>query len=102
MGQVERYHLLLRLIFNILKIEHPSPDDRHLLILALQGMNDTIESNGLVTTLFVFGGFQSCTSPNKHSLDRSERFEALEKERSEMETIIAEQRIRRALKSKLR
>lgn len=100
-GPGERYHMSLRRVFNVLKQEHPSVNDKHLLRLALKGINDTMGPNGLVPSLLVFGVLPSFPSPTRNSPDQVERFEALKKAKAEMESIVAEQRIKKALKSKL-
>lgn len=91
--QEERYHLPQRRTFSILKPQHPSLNDNHVLRFALKGINGTMNPNGLVTSLLVFGVARSFPSPNKHSLYQTERFQALKKARPEMETIVADQRI---------
>ena len=100
-GQGERYHHTLRRIFNIVTKEHPSISDKHILRLSIKAINDTIGPNGLVPSLLVFGVLPSLPSPNSRSSEQQERFQALRAAKAEMETIIAESRIRRALHSKL-
>lgn len=91
----------LRRIFNVLKMEHPSINDKRLSRLSLTGINDTMGPNGLVSLLLVFGVLPYYPSSTKHSQDRFERFDALKIARAEMETIVREKRILKALKSKL-
>ena len=75
--------------------------DKHILRISLKGINDTIDQNGLVPSLLVFGVLPSFPSPSRNNPDQQERFEALKSARAEMESIVAEQRIRKALKSKI-
>jgi len=100
-GSGERYHMPLRRVFNVLKKEHTSLNDKNILRIALKGINDTMGPNGLVPSLLVFGVLPSFPSPSRNTPDQQERFEALRNARAEMESIVAEQRIRKALKSKL-
>ena len=100
-GQGERYHRPLRRVFNILKEEHKSLDDKHILRISTKAINDTMGPNGLVPSLLVFGVLPAFPCPNTKMPNQVERFAALRTAKAEMEKIVAETRIKRALKSKL-
>ena len=53
LGEVERYHSCLRLIFKKVQADFPHLDDNYALQLALKAVNDTAGPNGLVPTLLV-------------------------------------------------
>lgn len=69
--------------------------------MSIKATNDTMGPNGLVPTLLVFGVLPKCPGPNATNSCQMERFEELRLSRSEMESIVAEIRINRALRSKL-
>ena len=57
--------------------------------------------NGLVPSLLVFGALPSFPAPATNHPNQEERFQALRLARQEMETIVAQTRIKTALRSKL-
>lgn len=57
--------------------------------------------DGSFPPLLVFGVIPSFTCPNTKTANQTERFEALHPTEVEMEKVVAETRIKRALKSKL-
>lgn len=63
MGIVERYYLLLRRAYQIIKAE-PDQNNRNkagILQMAIKAVNDTAGPNGIVPTLLVFGAFPRIT-----------------------------------------
>lgn len=76
-------------------------DKETIVRLALKGCNDTLGPNGLVPTLLVFGTMPALPVPNSKSVKQRERLSALKLAKEEMERISAEQKLLRALRSKL-
>ncbi len=70
------------------------------LSVAVHGLNNTANSEGLVPTLLVFGTTPKIPLGNVEHLcpNQRQRFEAMEKARKEMEVIVAKQRLKLALK----
>ena len=64
-------------------------------------MNDTMNSDGLVPSLLVFGSLPRFPSSSSSHPKQSERMRALNMARLEMETITAELRIQQALRKNL-
>ena len=96
LGAGERYHDPIRRIFDKILFDHPSIDPPIALSVAVKAMNDTMNSNGLVPSLLVFGVPRFPSSSSSHP-KQSERMRALTMARLEMETITAELRIQQAL-----
>lgn len=70
MRKGEGYHRPLRLIFNILKTEYKTVDDKHILRISIKGTNGTMGTKGLVPSLLLFGilppfPFPKIKTPNK-------------------------------------
>lgn len=63
-------------------------------------INDTMGSNGLVPSLLVFRKVPSFPSPSRAQKRKEERFSVSQRERAEMATIVAEKRIKTALRIK--
>lgn len=72
-----------------------------ILRLATKACNDTLGADGLVPTLLVYGTLPTLPVTNGVNLAQKERMQALSLARDEMATLVAEQRILRALRSKL-
>ena len=92
----ERYHAPLRRIFKKIQLEYPMLNRDLILSIAVICLNNTAGPDGLVPSLLVFGmipkmplGHIETVMPNQR-----ERFAAMELSRKEMETIIAEQRVK--------
>ena len=76
----ERYHAPLRRIYLKLKIEYPSLNKNTRLSLAVQGLNNTAGSDGLIPTLLVFGMVPKIPIGNLEHIPPTQRelFQALE------------------------
>jgi hypothetical protein len=95
----ERYHNLLHRIYRKVKHDHPAISESLALSLANKSMNDTTGPEGLVPTQLVFGIVPrlSANGPLPH---HQERLLAMDSARREMDAIVSELRIKRALNSK--
>lgn len=100
-GNGERYHQPLRRIYNKIALENPSLKPETSLKLAIKAINDTMNSEGLVPSLLVFGCLPRFPGSNTNYPIQKDRFEALKTARAEMEQITAELRIRKALLSRV-
>ncbi len=78
-----------------MKIEYPNLDNPTTLALAVHGLNNTANPEGLIPTLLVFGSVSKIPLGNVESLapTQRERFAAMEAARKEMEKIVAKQMI---------
>lgn len=99
MGRVEQAHRTLRRIFRILTAEHPILTKAMRFHCAIKAINGTVGEKGLLPSTLVFGVTPSLVNSNVNLPEQSERFRALKRARDEAATVIAETRIRRALKS---
>ena len=97
----ERYHAPLRRIYQLLRNNNPNLSKSLALRYALKGINDTANLNGLVPSLLVFGVVPSFPLSNKPLPNQRARLQAIVDARLEMGSIVSEQRITRALRSKL-
>ncbi len=101
MGNGERYHDPLRRVFRKIKEDLPRMKNEIALRLALKACNDTLGPEGLVPSLLVFGCIPRFPSVESSIPAQKHRMIAMQKAKSEMETITAALRIRRALLSKV-
>lgn len=106
MGKVESAHGPLSRIYCTLSDRYPNLSDNLRLRFAVKALNDTAGTNGLVPSLLVLSTillYRCSWSGNSASVFPSEgstqRFNAMTAARKEAATIIAEKRIRLALKS---
>jgi len=100
-GSGERYHAPLRRLYNKIRFSIPNLEMQLCLRLALKAMNDTMNPEGLVPSLLVFGVLPRFPAVNTQLPNQVERMRALEVARAEMESITAELRLRKALNSNL-
>ena len=102
LSSCERYHAPLRRIYKKLQIEFPRLNEDTRLSLAVQALNNTAGPDGLVPTLLVFGMVPKLPLGHIENYPKSQRdrFAALEAARREMETIVAEQRLKVAEKAR--
>jgi hypothetical protein len=95
----ERYHDPLRRIYRKVRHDFPKITEHLALSLANKAMNGTVSPEGLAPTLVVFGIIPRLSAdgslPNKH-----DRMLAMNSARREMDTIVSELRMKRALSSK--
>lgn len=91
----ERYHAPLRKIFLTIRSEHTKIESDVALRLGIKALNDTMGPNGLVPSLLVFGVLPTWPAPLKHNPRQTDRFKAMNTARREMESFVAQQRIRR-------
>lgn len=75
--------------------------ERLALRLSIKAMNDTMDPEGLVPSLLVFGVVLSIPVINKTLPEERDRMAALSMARTDMATVTAELRISQAIKSKL-
>lgn len=101
LGAGERYHHPLRRIFNKIRYGEPTIDPHMALKVSVKAIIDTMNSDGLVPSLLVFGVLPLFPPVNATLPIQQERMRSLQIARMEMETIPAEIRLRRALLSNL-
>ena len=87
-------------ILNKIRRETPSIIFPLTLRIALKAMTDTMGTNGLVPSYFVFGILPRFPSSNAILPNHEDRMTALKLAKYEMATIFAEQRIRQALNNR--
>ena len=97
LGLGERYHEPLRRIYRKTMKEYPGVPRHMGLQLAVKAMNDTMGENGLVPTKLVFGTIPRFPIINSDLPSQKERMDALQIAQKEMNSIIAERRVRTAL-----
>lgn len=100
-GQIEKANGTIRRIFRILAAKHPALTRAMRLRYAIKAINDTAGEKGLVPSTLVFGVTTSLGNSNVNVPEQSKRITDLKQARDEATTIVAEARIRRALKSNL-
>lgn len=64
MSVVERYHALLLRAFQIIQKEVPEIEAKECLRMAVKGLNDSVEPDGLIHTLLFFGALPRFGFPN--------------------------------------
>ena len=97
LGIGERYHEPLRRIYLKVKHDHPNLAPQTILRLSLKAINDTIGEQGLVPSSLVFVTVPRFPIMNTELPKQEERMEALKKAQAEMNSIVAERRVKRAL-----
>lgn len=100
-GVREKYHDPLRRVYKKVKEDFLRMEKETLLRLALKGCNDTLGPNGLVPNLLVFGTMPALPIMESRSIKQKDRMAALKIAKEEMERMSAEQKLLRALRSKL-
>lgn len=100
-GKGERYHPPLRRVFDLLCRNNPNMKKELLLRYAIKGVGYTANMDGLVPSLLVFGVVPSFPMTEKPLPNQRARLQAIVDARLEMGRIVTEQRITRALRSKL-
>ena len=100
LGLCERYHEPLRTTVRKIKIAHPNAKKDVVLACAAKAMNDSLGPEGLVPSALVFGEFPRVRTPSEPTSERptlSQRSQIAQQARREMNRIMAEQRLKRAL-----
>lgn len=97
-GVGERNDGPLRRVYRKVTTEHPRIDQSVSLRISVKSCNDTLGHHGLMPTLLVFGELPALPLVDQKNLNQKERMKA---PRCEMDTITAENRIKKALRSRL-
>ena len=100
LGIGERYHQPLRQTYRKIMASHPTSEPDIVLALSVKAMNDTLGPEGLVPTALVFGEYPPIHTKSETPTSRAvlaSRAEIGNAARHEMEKIMAELRIKRAL-----
>lgn len=100
-GSGERYHQPVRRVSSVIGLAHPSVHPEVALRMALKGVNDTMGPDGLVPTLLVFGSLPTPLITSSDLPTHRACMAARHTAREEMATLVAAQRISRALSSRL-
>lgn len=97
----ERYHAPSRSIFSKFRNAEPTILPEMALTIAQKSLNDTMEPNGLVPTLLVYGILPCFPVADADFPDQQAFMRALAVARREMETVVAKLRISRSLRSRI-
>ncbi|CDF36767.1 unnamed protein product [Chondrus crispus] len=98
LGVGERYHAFLRDIYRKVRLQHPGIERSHCLSLSLKAMNDTAGYHGLVPTLLVFGAMPRIPIVPMDLPAQMNRMKAMESARKEMASVMAKERLSRAVR----
>lgn len=102
MGNVERYHTLLRRAFFIISEElkevRPVPGKSIILQMAVKAVNDTAGPDGLVPTLLVFGTYPRISTTDPPSPTIAQKALAIKKAMTEVAKLRAERQVADALR----
>jgi len=98
-GKVERYHAILRRIYNIFQDELREQQlDRHTILqMAVKAVNDTAGPNGLVPTLLVFGAYPRLNVDDTPSQAMIQRAKTMYEAMKEVRRLKAKRQIADAL-----
>ena len=96
LGIGERYHSVIRRLYNRVKADHPSISDEFALDVALKALNDTMGANGLTPTLFVYGVHPKLPLPDSASttMPQTDRLKAMKAARDEYAKVVDEKRLK--------
>lgn len=83
-GQSERYHRQLRRIFNILKREQKTLNDKHIFRTSIKYINDTMGPNRLFRSVVVFGVLPAFLCPSTKTTNQTEIIASLHTAKAEM------------------
>jgi len=99
MGKVERYHMPLRRVYQILteELKGQGIPKEVILQMALEVNNDVLGPNGYVPTLLVFGARSRMTNDDPPAPNVTERAEAIQKAIKEVREINAKRKVTEAL-----
>lgn len=97
-GIVERYHIPLRRVYNILLIELPDITREERLQMAIKSVNDTAGPDGLVPTLLVFGAYPRIGPGEGPAASITKRAEANKKAMAEVRKCQAARKVADALR----
>lgn len=101
LGLGERYHQPLRTTYRKIICAHPKTEPQLSIALAVKSMNDSLGPEGLVPSLLVFGEYPKVATRSEiptTKLTLGERSKVAVIARKEMERIMAQMRVSRALK----
>lgn len=96
-GMVERYHPLIRRIYQILRVELPDVNEDAILQMSFKAVNDTAGPNGLVPTLLAFGAYPRMTDRDAPAPTVAQRVKAMDKAMAEVRKVRAERQVADAL-----
>ena len=96
----ERYHYIIRRVYNKLKEDFPCQNKKQRLALSVHAVNNTAGPDGITPSILVYGSVPRLPLPDTRTMLATQirRFEAMRAARREMETITAQRRISAALK----
>jgi hypothetical protein len=97
---VERYHGSLRRVYAIIIAEISDIDSDSALQMAFKALNDSAGSNGLVSTLLVFGAYFRMTEMDAFSSTITQRFIAMRKAMDEVRKSVAARQVNDALNTR--
>ena len=96
LGLCERFHSIIKRVYDKLKKGDPSQDKHTKLSLTVYAVNNTVGPDGLTTTTLIYGSVPQLPLTDTDTLPPTEksRVEAMRTARKEMETITAQNRIK--------
>lgn len=102
LGIGERYHGVIRRLYNRVKADHPSIADNYALDVALKVLNDTMGAGGLIPTILGYGVHPKLPLPDSTStsLPQKDLLRAQNLARDEYAKIVHNQRLKAVQKAK--
>ena len=97
---VERYHESLRRVFNIITTEMTDISSEFALQMSFKTLNDSVNSNDLVSTLLIFDAYLRMIELNASSSTIIQRFIAMKRVMNEVRKMNASKQIRNALNTR--
>ena len=101
LGVGERYHEHLKRIFRKVMEDEPDLPEEIALQLSVKAMNDTVNPEGLVPSLLLFGTVPRFEPHSSRLPNHEARMRAMTVARREMDDVTARLKLQRALRSKL-
>lgn len=101
LGLCEKYHQPIRTVYRKLRTAHPQMQKELALSLSVKGVNDVAGPDGITPSLLTFGSLPSMRTPHediKMKPDQATRQSLIHQATEEMEKIMAQNRINRAMK----
>lgn len=99
-GLVERYHAIIRRVYEIIREELPSLTTDATLQMAVKAVNDTAGPDGLIPTLLVFGAYPRLTEYDPPAPSVAQRAAALKKATTEVRRLFAQRQTADALNTR--
>ncbi len=99
-GMIERYHGSLRRIYSIIIIEMLIIDLESVLQMSFKVLNDSIESDDLISTLLMFDAYLKMIESNAFFSTITQRFMIMKKAMNEIKRLVAIRQMNDALNTR--